>query len=37
LIYDTDIAKLPQPNDKLPERFSYPEDADAQIKKSIAY
>lgn len=37
LIYDSDIAKVCQPNDKLPERFSYPEDADAQVKKSISY
>lgn len=37
LIYDTDIAKICQPMDNLPERFSYPEDADAQVKKSIAY
>lgn len=37
LIYDSDVAKICQPNDKLPNRFSYPEDADAQVKKSIAY
>ncbi len=37
LIYDTDIAKICQPKDNLPARFNYPEDADAQIKKSIAY
>ncbi len=37
LIYDSEIAKICQPNDRLPSRFSYPEDADAQVKKSIVY
>ncbi len=37
LIFDSDIAKVCQPVDNLPPRFHYPEDADAQVKKSIDY
>jgi alpha-amylase/alpha-mannosidase (GH57 family) len=35
LIYDSDLAKICQPNDKLPARFSYPQDANAQIAKAV--
>ena len=35
LIYDSDLAKVCQPNDPLPSRFSYPEDADAQVAKAV--
>ncbi len=37
LIYDTDLAKLCQPNDSMPKRFHFPEDAEAQVRKAIAY
>lgn len=37
LIYDSDIAKLCQPDDPMPARFYYPQDADVQIAKSVAY
>lgn len=37
LLYDSDIARVCQPNDPLPERFSFPQDADMQIKKALAY
>ncbi|MCX7984286.1 MAG: hypothetical protein N3A63_05240, partial [Bacteroidetes bacterium] len=37
LLYDTDVAKVCQPNDPLPQRFSYPQDAEAQVEKSIFY
>jgi alpha-amylase/alpha-mannosidase (GH57 family) len=37
LIYDSDIARISQPFDKLPKRFNYPEDAYMQVKKSIEY
>ncbi|MBM4168267.1 MAG: hypothetical protein FJ215_03815 [Ignavibacteria bacterium] len=35
LICNTDVAKQSQPNDLLPERFSYPEDAAAHVRKSV--
>ena len=35
LIYDSDIARNCQPNDPMPARFSYPQDARAQVEKSI--
>ena len=35
LIYDTDLAKICQPNDPMPPRFSYPADADAQVAKAV--
>jgi alpha-amylase/alpha-mannosidase (GH57 family) len=37
LIYDSDIEKICQPNDPVPPRFHYPEDADAQVEKAVAY
>ncbi len=35
LLYDTDLARTCQPKDSLPVRFSYPQDADAQIAKAV--
>ncbi|MBM4159959.1 MAG: hypothetical protein FJ217_02555 [Ignavibacteria bacterium] len=37
LIYDTDIARECQPNDALPPRFHFPQDAEAQVAKAVAY
>ena len=37
LIYDSDLAKLSQPNDPMPERFSYPADAESQVEKAVQY
>ena len=35
LIYDSDLARISQPNDLLPPRFSFPEDAFAQVGKAV--
>ena len=35
LLYDTDLARTCQPNDSLPPRFSFPEDAAAQVAKGV--
>ncbi len=35
LIYDSDLARVCQPGDQLPERFNYPEDANAQVAKAV--
>jgi len=35
LIFDSDLAKICQPADKLPSRFAFPEDARAQIIKAV--
>jgi alpha-amylase/alpha-mannosidase (GH57 family) len=35
LIYDSDLARICQPNDSLPPRFSYPQDASAQVAKAV--
>ncbi len=35
LIYDSDLARECQPRDPLPTRFSFPEDADAQVAKAV--
>ncbi|HEX9658201.1 MAG TPA: carbohydrate-binding module family 20 domain-containing protein [Bacteroidota bacterium] len=35
LIYDSDLARECQPTDSLPARFSFPEDADAQVAKAV--
>ena len=35
LIYDSDLAKMCQPNDTLPSRFSFPQDATAQVVKAV--
>ncbi|RPJ45260.1 MAG: hypothetical protein EHM19_05605, partial [Candidatus Latescibacterota bacterium] len=37
LIYDTDVARVCQPGDALPQRFSYPEDAKAQVAKAVRF
>lgn len=37
LIYDSDLAKLCQPNDPMPERFNYPADAESQVEKAVHY
>ena len=37
LIYDSDIAKTCQPQDPLPLRYHYPEDAYAQVAKAVAF
>lgn len=35
LLYDSDLARVCQPNDSLPPRFSYPQDAEAQVAKAV--
>jgi alpha-amylase/alpha-mannosidase (GH57 family) len=35
LIYDSDLAKLCQPNDAMPSRFHFPRDAEAQVAKAV--
>ncbi|MEK9136728.1 MAG: glycoside hydrolase family 57 protein, partial [Bacteroidota bacterium] len=35
LIYDSDLAKTCQPKDNLPARFTYPQDAHAQVAKAV--
>lgn len=35
LIYDSDVARICQPHDSLPPRFSYPQDAEAQVAKAV--
>ena len=35
LIEDSELARTGQPNDALPPRFSYPEDAHAQVAKAV--
>lgn len=37
LVYDSDLAKLCQPNDPMPSRFFFPKDAEAQVAKAVAY
>jgi alpha-amylase/alpha-mannosidase (GH57 family) len=37
LIYDSDLAKICMPGALLPGRFSYPQDAVAQVKKGIEF
>ena len=37
LIYDSDLAKVCQPDDPAPSRFHYPRDADAQVAKAVTY
>lgn len=37
LIYDTELARICQPNDELPARFSYPQDANAQVVKAVKF
>jgi alpha-amylase/alpha-mannosidase (GH57 family) len=35
LIYDSDLAKLCQPNDAMPSRFHFPKDAEVQVAKAV--
>lgn len=35
LIYDSDLARVCQPDDRLPTRFNYPQDASAQVSKAV--
>jgi alpha-amylase/alpha-mannosidase (GH57 family) len=35
LVYDSDLAKQCQPNDPLPPRFHFPQDAEAQVAKAV--
>jgi alpha-amylase/alpha-mannosidase (GH57 family) len=35
LLYDSDLAKLCQPNDVMPSRFHFPKDAEAQVAKAV--
>ena len=37
LIYDSDLARICQPNDPMPSRFHYPKDADAQVAKAVTF
>ena len=37
LIYDTELAKTCQPNDSMPNRFHYPQDANIQVSKAVEY
>ncbi|MEX2117826.1 MAG: carbohydrate-binding module family 20 domain-containing protein [Bacteroidota bacterium] len=37
LLYDSDLAKLCQPNDPMPQRFHYPHDAEVHVAKAVAY
>lgn len=35
LIYDSDLARTCQPNDSLPSRYAFPQDAQAQVAKAV--
>lgn len=37
LIYKSDLAKICQPNDSLPTKYSFPEDAHAQVAMAVNY
>ncbi|MFH1278294.1 MAG: carbohydrate-binding module family 20 domain-containing protein [Candidatus Eisenbacteria bacterium] len=37
LVYDTDAARVCQPGDAMPRRFSHPEDAEAQVAKAVPF
>lgn len=37
LIYDTDVARICQPADPMPTRFSHPDDAEAQVAKAVRF
>lgn len=37
LIYNSDLAKICQPNDALPAKYSFPEDAHAQVAMAVNY
>ena len=36
LIYDSNLAKMCQPNDALPSRFHFPKDAEIQVEKAVS-
>lgn len=37
LIFDSDLAKICQPNDPMPNRYHFPQDADAQVAMAVDY
>jgi alpha-amylase/alpha-mannosidase (GH57 family) len=37
LLYDSDIAKVSQPHHAMPNRFRYPQDANAQVRMAVEY
>ncbi|MDP1676029.1 MAG: carbohydrate-binding module family 20 domain-containing protein [Bacteroidota bacterium] len=37
LIFDSDFGKICQPHDAMPNRFNYPQDADAQVAMAVDY
>ena len=37
LMYDSDLTRTCQPNDLLPPRYSYPQDANAQVAKAVEF
>lgn len=37
LIYDSELARICQPNDAMPNRFHYPQDADAQVGMAVDF
>ncbi len=37
LIYDSDLAKLCQPDQPMPNRYYYPQDAEVQVAKAVDY
>ncbi|MBI2427632.1 MAG: hypothetical protein HYV29_02335 [Ignavibacteriales bacterium] len=37
LIYDSDLARICQPNDAMPNRYSFPQDADAQVAMAVHF
>jgi alpha-amylase/alpha-mannosidase (GH57 family) len=37
LVYDSDLGKICQPHDAMPNRFNYPQDADAQVAMAVEY
>lgn len=36
LVYDSDLARICQPNDPMPSRFHFPKDAEAQVAKAVS-
>ncbi len=37
LIFDSDLARICQPNDAMPDRFNYPQDADVQVAMAVNF
>jgi alpha-amylase/alpha-mannosidase (GH57 family) len=37
LLFDSDLARVSQPGDPMPERFSFPEDARVQVARAVKY